>query len=74
MSRAFSPKARTTADREGLVEGVDGEAGEEFGVEVGGFLGHDFVGEGDVAHLGEGDGADEEGYVGFVVGYLLDGF
>ncbi len=60
-----------------LVEGVDGEAAQEFGVEVGGFLGHDFTGEGDVFELGEGDGFDEEGDVGFAgfdEGYGFVGF
>ena len=47
------------------VEGVDGQAAEEFGVEVGGFLRHDFAREGDVFELVEGDGFDEEGDVGF---------
>ena len=47
-----------------LVEGIDGEAAEEFGVEVGGFLGHDFAGERDIAELIEGDGLDEESDVG----------
>jgi len=47
-----------------LVEGVDGQAAEEFGVEVGGLLGHDVAGEGDVFKLVEGDGLDEEGEVG----------
>ena len=49
----------------GLVEGVDGQAAQEFGVEVGGFLRHDFAGERDVFELVEGDGFDEEGDVGF---------
>ena len=57
-----------------LVEGVDGEAAEEFGVEVGGFLRHDFAGEGDVLELVEGDGLDEEGDVGFAGFDERDGF
>ena len=57
-----------------LVEGVDGEAAEELGVEVGGLLGHDVAGEGDVLELVEGDGLDEEGDVGFAFGDHGDGF
>ena len=57
-----------------LVEGVDGEAAEEFGVEVGGFLRHDFAGEGDIFELVEGDGLDEEGDVGFAGFDEGDGF
>lgn len=57
-----------------LVEGVDGEAAQEFGVEVGGFLRHDVAGEGDVAELVEGDGTDEEGDVGFAGFDQTDGF
>ena len=56
------------------VEGVDGEAAEEFGIEVGGFLRHDFAGEGDVFELVEGDGFDEEGDVGFAGFDEGDGF
>ena len=57
-----------------LVEGVDGQAAEEFGVEVGGFLRHDFAGEGDVFQLVEGDGLDEEGDVGVAGFDQADGF
>ena len=56
----------------GLVEGVDGQAAEEFGVKVSGFLGHDVAGEGDVAELVEGDGLDEEGDVGLAGDDLLE--
>src|SRR5712675_1150424 len=61
-------------ERVGLVEGVYGEAAEEFGVEVGGFLRHDLAGEGDVLELVEGDGLDEEGDVGFAGFDEADGF
>ena len=37
-------------------------------------MGHDFAGEGDVFELGEGDGFDEEGDVGFAGFYEGDGF
>ena len=57
-----------------LVEGVDSEAAEELGVEVGGFLWHDFAGERDVFELVEGDGLDEEGDVGFAGFDERDGF
>src|SRR5690348_133470 len=57
-----------------LVEGVDGEAAEELGVEVGGFLRHDFAGEGDVFELIEGDGLDQKGDVGFAGFDERDGF
>ena len=57
-----------------LVEGVHGEAAQELGVEVGGFLGHHVAGEGDVAQLVEGDGLDEEGDVGFAGVNLGYGF
>lgn len=42
------------------VECVHGEAGEEFGIEVGGFLGHDFSAAGDIADLAGARGAEEE--------------
>src|SRR6185437_15051564 len=51
-----------------LVEGVDGEAGEQLGVEVGGLLWHDVHGERDVLELVERDGLDEKGHVGFAAG------
>jgi hypothetical protein len=56
----------------GFVEGVHGEAGEEFGVEVGGLLGHDFEVEADVFHLLEGDRLDEEGNVGVAAADLSE--
>ena len=37
-------------------------------------MGHDIAGEGDVFELIEGDGFDEEGYVGFAAGDQADGF
>jgi len=58
----------------GLVEGIYGEAAEEFGVEVGGFLRHDLAGERDVLELVEGDRLDEEGDVGFAGVDQRDGF
>ena len=58
-------KVKTVQLISGLVEGVDGQAAEEFGVEVGGFLRHDVAGERDVAELVESDWPDEEGDVGF---------
>src|SRR5271170_2290649 len=57
-----------------LVEGVDGEAAEELGVEIGGFLRHDFAGERDVFELVKGDGLDEEGDVGLAGFDERDGF
>src|SRR5580658_6914092 len=56
------------------IEGVDGEAAEELGVEVGGFLRHDFAGERDIAKLVEGDGFDQEGDVGVARFDEADGF
>ncbi len=43
-----------------LLQGVDDHAGGEFGVEEGGFLGHEFVGVAEVADGGEGGGLEEE--------------
>jgi hypothetical protein len=56
-----------------LVEGVDGEAAEELGVEVGGLLGHDVSCEGDIPELVERDGLDEECDVGVALGDHGDG-
>src|SRR5258706_1307467 len=43
-----------------LVEGIDGESAEEFGIEVGGFLGHDLAREGDVTDLRHPTGIHQE--------------
>jgi hypothetical protein len=43
------------------VEAVHGDATEEFRVEIGGFLGHDFAGCGDFHDLVNGAGIQEEG-------------
>ena len=48
----------------GLFEAVHGDAAHEFGEEVGGFLGHDFVGGGDFHDLFDVAGIEEEGDLG----------
>ena len=57
-----------------LLQRIDGEAAEQFGEEVGGFLRHDVAGEGDFAELLHGDGVGEEGDVGLAAPDLVDGF
>ena len=47
-----------------LVEGIDRQSAEQLGVEVGGFLGHDFAGEGNVADLRHAAGIHQESDVG----------
>ena len=53
-----------------LVEGVDGQAAEEFGVEVGGFLGQDFAGKCDVANLLHANWIHQEGGLRFAAADL----
>lgn len=48
----------------GLVEGIDRQSAEKLGVEVGGFLGHDFTGEGNIADLGYAARIHQENNVG----------
>jgi hypothetical protein len=61
-------------DLRGLVQGVDGKAAEEFGVEVGGLLGKHFSGEGDVANLGDAARIHEEGEVRVTGAHRGEGF
>ena len=57
-----------------LLQRIDGKAAEQFGKEVGGFLGHDGAGKGDFAELFHGDGVGEESDVSFAAAHLVDGF
>lgn len=43
------------------IDAVHGDTAEELGIEVGGFLGHDFAGGGDAHHLIDVDGIEEKG-------------
>src|ERR1017187_10838488 len=57
--RAVPPRAK------GLpIEGKDRQSAEKLGVEVGGFLGHDFPGEGDVADLRHAARIHQENNIG----------
>ena len=47
-----------------LVEGVDGEAAEQLGIEVGGFLRKDFASERDIANLTHAAGIHQKSHVG----------
>ena len=57
-----------------LLQRINGEAAQQFGVEVGGFLGHHGSGKGDFAELFHGDGIGKKGNVGFSALHLVDGF
>ena len=46
------------------LDAIHGDTAEEFGVEVGGFLRHDFVGGGDLDDFFDVDGIEEEGDLG----------
>src|ERR1039458_886776 len=59
-----------------LIERIDGQSAEELGVEVGGFLGHDLAGEGDVADLLHAARIHQESDIGVravCVAYLRQG-
>src|ERR1035438_4241954 len=47
-----------------LIEGIDCQSAEELGIEVGGFLGHDFSAECDVSNLLDPAGVHQENDVG----------
>ena len=47
-----------------LIEGIDCQSAEKLGVEVGGFLGHDFAGKRNVSDLRHTAGVHEENNVG----------
>ena len=57
-----------------LVQRIDGQAAEQLGEEVGGFLGHHVAGKGDFPELLHGDGVGEESDVGLAAAHLVDGF
>jgi hypothetical protein len=52
------------------INAIHGDAAEEFGIEVGGFLGHDFPGGGDAHDLIDVDRIEEESNLG---GTAVDG-
>src|ERR1039458_840282 len=43
-----------------LIERINSQSAEQLGVEVGGFLGHDFAGQGNVTHLRDAAGIDQK--------------
>ena len=47
-----------------LIEGINRQSAEQLGIEVGGFLRHDFAGEGDVANLRDAAGIHQENDIG----------
>ena len=55
---------RRLLQRKNGLDAVHGDAAEELGVEVGGFLRHDFVGGGDLYHFFDVHGIQEEGDLG----------
>ena len=77
MRRAgFLPSPSPSRERgwEGLVEGVEDEAGGEFGDEVGAFLGHEAAGVGRVDHVLEGWRGEDESDAGGSVSNGLEEF
>src|SRR5580693_1255924 len=67
---ALSPWTATPAT-DPLIEGIDRQSAEELGVEVGGFLGHDFAGEGNVADLRDAAGIHQENNIGARAGFQV---
>ncbi len=68
------PFQSTYINRGILVQRIDGQAAEQFGEEVGGFLRHHVAGKGHFPELLHGDGVGEEGDVGLAAADLVHGF